>query len=352
MKNLLTMVVPTHERHYYLERVMLYYRYAPFNSIVTDSSMSKYSGEIYDSFQYIHSNEGFIKKLLKAVERVSTKYIFLCADDDFTSIKALEKCVEYMEVNIDYVAVQGRASAFRIKEKTVKKSPLYTHSLKFNVTSDLIDARVRELMVCYVPFVYAVVRTEVLVRLLKAMVKNEISEPVLIEIGLALGMAMHGKLGILKILYSLREKLPGSAGKTAKNLVAISNDANSRDEYSRFEMMLNDILLFFVGEQIDQAKKIVQNGLSAYRNEFLLMRKRRCLKRKRVLNVIKGFLSCNNLKALMSEKLREIEDIDLFFDVVNESGYPYSWDTESLEVWEEIISIVKNYQENTTLIVQ
>lgn len=343
MKDILTMVIPTFNRNPYLNRAIEYYAGAPFKINIIDSSDNAYQAEFPENINYKHTSLGFPEKLFKAMEMVNTKYFVLCGDDDFVSFSGMEGCLSFLEQHGHYVAAQGRSIAFKNKNGVIKKSPLNPYARNLDVTAMNVESRIVQYTNIYVPLMYSVMRTEVVRDIFDAMHRYKIKEANLIEMGVALGLAIRGKLKILPLFYAAREKIAYSGGKTYKTIMDISKDKGSSAEYKRFKAMLAEMIVRSAKCELPEALLIVAKGLSIYLTDFYMLRKQIWSRRHRIIKILKSITSYKNIKELLLAPLTEIEDMDFFFDIVNEKGYPFRWDEQASNEWNDMAHLIRNH---------
>lgn len=339
----MTMVIPTFNRHHYLKRAIDYYGEAPFSILVVDSTDKEYRAHLPSNFRYIHTKLGFPEKLFEAMGMIKTKYFMLCGDDDFVSFSGVGHCLRFLEKNVAYVAAQGRSIAFKNRRGSIKKSPLSHYARNLDVDSSGVEDRIVRYMNSYVPFIYAVMRTSAVRGIFDALRHCGIREANLIEMGVALGLVIRGKIKMLSVFHSAREKIAFSSGKTYKSILDISTDKLSAAEYSRFKVMLSGMVAQSVDNGSRDSRQIVERGLSVYMNEFYDFRKSIWSRKNRIMKILTGLLNARNFRALLETSITEIEDIDFFFDIVGEIGYPFPWDPRASAEWESMARLIKDH---------
>lgn len=99
-----TIVIPTHNRHRKLARILSFLDKADINTVVVDSSDSYFDASGYDSVLYVHdSSLKFADKIILACELAQTDYVGLCADDDFMLVEKIEGLLTEMPKNCSAV---------------------------------------------------------------------------------------------------------------------------------------------------------------------------------------------------------------------------------------------------------
>jgi len=98
----LTLVIPTHNRPKRLRRILEYYSEIEIRIMICDSSKDKfpkkYLGKNVKHFHY--KNWPYSKKLSNCIKKVKTKYLLICADDDFIIPSAIKKCIDFLVKNL------------------------------------------------------------------------------------------------------------------------------------------------------------------------------------------------------------------------------------------------------------
>lgn len=119
MKMNLTIIIPTLNRSKLLISLLEYYKYVDFKGQIIISDASNIS-EYNATNNYIYSNEislnvkhHYLPKstVYEAVAQstiyVKTDYVCLIGDDDFIIPNTAQKCIDFLKINPDYVAVHG-----------------------------------------------------------------------------------------------------------------------------------------------------------------------------------------------------------------------------------------------------
>jgi glycosyltransferase domain-containing protein len=144
--NKLTIVIPTHERHHVLERVIDYYSSWDCTIIICDSSEVQYNNTLPENIIYLHfPGKSIGHKLYNAMLQVNSLYTCLSPDDDFLAKYALLQGMQFLDDNQDYASVSGNIINFKsIKKKAhirpVVSLPESKHG--YHIDSDVIFDRV------------------------------------------------------------------------------------------------------------------------------------------------------------------------------------------------------------------
>ena len=147
-ENDLTIICPTYNRPYMLDRALKYYADSQFSCkiIIADSSESgaqnilmgileKYSSLLNLEYFHIPDNPDFALKLYKASTKVSSKYSIILPDDDLVIKSGLLNVMSLLEKDSSVAAAYGnRLSIAAISEPNNKLSwidsfPFYSVSI-------------------------------------------------------------------------------------------------------------------------------------------------------------------------------------------------------------------------------
>lgn len=122
----LTILIPTRNRPAFLRRALRYYAHHGWPSpiLVCDSSDTSGKPAIAAVLREAPANVALLDsppdigvnaKIIAGLERVATKYLAFCGDDDFVVPQALPACVDYLEAHPDFSAAHGQAFTFVIE---------------------------------------------------------------------------------------------------------------------------------------------------------------------------------------------------------------------------------------------
>jgi len=207
MSNELTIVVPTHNRHPLLERVLPYLIDLGFPLLIIDSTQTPHQEAASDpKVDYVHCPElSLLPKMQKYIlERVKSPYMLLNADDMFPSMNGIEEALVLLKSAPCYSAVQG-GSLGHSNGKII-----YAHSRDhhlFPTDSDRASARLLQHFASYCPIVYSVQRTncwrETLTRLPKELVNYNY-----LEFYFCMMFLVHGKVARLPGFAHITDLVP------------------------------------------------------------------------------------------------------------------------------------------------
>ena len=115
MENL-TIIIPSNNRPFFLRRSINYWNNYNFPVIIVDGSNETQKKWVHENsnrnIQYLYKKTPFPDRLNFAAKVIKTKYCILLSDDEFYCASILKKCMNFLESNNEYVAVNGCAIGF------------------------------------------------------------------------------------------------------------------------------------------------------------------------------------------------------------------------------------------------
>jgi glycosyltransferase domain-containing protein len=261
----LTLVVPTHNRHTFLSRVLEYFSSAQFPILVADSSEYLFPEECRFGIGYFHySGSLFVTKLVDVFEKVKTTYVVICADDDFIVPESLERCVRFLNHNPGYSSVQGQYVTYRNSGR-IPMRPAYTHAIGLDTAADSPAERLKTQFGRYMHQSYSVHRTDTLKTFFQDMRSINLVNPTnLLEIGIAMYGAIRGGHKVLPIFYGAREVIRTSYGSTTDDLERIVSSESHRDEYAAFRGAAARFLASTHNMGMTEANRIISDTMEIY----------------------------------------------------------------------------------------
>ncbi|WP_248737965.1 glycosyltransferase family 2 protein [Pseudomonas sp. MWU12-2029] len=164
LNELLTVVLITHNRPAFLRRAVKYYSSLPCKIMVLDSTVERPDGD-FSTVDYHHVPQfaywGMQAKLAYGVERLTTPYMVLAADDDFILHDSLTESVSFLQANQDY----GMCHGYCLMYLTLTNGVNYYRrdkKVQEDYASERAQDRVIDYMSQYIPPFYAVTRTDLM----------------------------------------------------------------------------------------------------------------------------------------------------------------------------------------------
>jgi glycosyltransferase domain-containing protein len=258
----ISIVIPTHNRSQYLKRSIKYWENFNINLYVVDSS-EVYSKPEMLSGKYEHTpNLNFAEKIFSILEKITTPYVALCADDDFISISGLLSSIQYLERHKDFSSAQGRMiSFFANNDNSVEYYPTYISRMNFKVEHPDSLTRIKNTMSQYMPFFYAVHRTESLKESFN--VSREHSCARGWELGVNMISVLYGGHKTLPCFYMARDNY--SLSTSVEPLVGDwMQDPKNQDDLSRWRNKFSESYAVHENQNSTNGKFAFDTALKAY----------------------------------------------------------------------------------------
>lgn len=254
--DLVTAVLPTHNRAAFLSRAALYYRDAPFKVVVVDSSAERFAGLMPPSFVYHHCPDwSFGARLAFGFAQVETPFCLMINDDDFFFDAALEEEIGFLQRRPDYASAQGYYMLNWPVERSKKIGPHYMHRLGFHIDAEDVGGRLLQLRSNYMHTSYSVHRTADMQQMAKRVA--DIVSPFAIEAVVSFGSVAFGKHIMLPHLHCVREVEPNSTGSDKTGFYGLSKLPPRMREYSYAFYVLQTIVRDVLGYSNDDAFDVI-----------------------------------------------------------------------------------------------
>jgi len=273
MNNLVTLVLILHNRHRNIDRLLKFYETVNFQIIIADSSRKPYRTPILKSnVRHLYTPSlSFTEKLEKVLFEIDTKYVVLCADDDFIIPQSIIECIEFLEYNSDFAAAQGKCISYRLDHRF----PDYIdYRLMYPDTNyDILDddplSRLKTFFSKYRSLLYAVHRTDIL-KICFEGAGSKIRNLYLNEYLTACIPVALGKVRELNFLFQVREFSETSDDKVTDNLDRILSRTEYSAEASNFIEHAATRIAEHTGLSIDVSRKGVREALEIYINSSII----------------------------------------------------------------------------------
>lgn len=229
----LTIVIPTKNRHHYLERIIDYYENSGLQIVIADATLTPYVKRIPGNIQYCHyPNIPYCTKLKQIFEKIETPFSLLCADDDFIIPQGMHSCVEFLEANPTYNSSQGHYTFFYHSKDKLFYTPAYLSAIGSDFNEETARERIEKFSTVSIQFYYCIHKTETLKDVFMY-ASNKFTNLNLVELFMGMSTLIKGKHKVLPVFYSVRELLYGSAGKS-HGLMALASLPQYKDQYNAF----------------------------------------------------------------------------------------------------------------------
>jgi glycosyltransferase domain-containing protein len=237
MENL-TIIIPSKNRPFFLRRSTNYWNNYNFPVIIVDGSdetQKKWMDENSNrNIQYLYKKTPFPDRLNYAAKLIKTKYCILLSDDEFFCISVLKKCINFLESNNEYVAVNGCAIGFFYNFNKLMGKKKYPEWIKRSRIETDPKERIISHMKNYAnPLGVSVTKSDIFEKCAELYANNEFPIFAQLELQMNLILSFVGKSKTLdELMYfrSMEEDSP-SIHRVIKNHIPSLNLKNTIDRF-------------------------------------------------------------------------------------------------------------------------
>ena len=270
----ITVLILTHERPLYLERILEYYREYSLKILVADSSLISGAEKINDpAVEYHHySGKTHGQKLAASLQCIQSKYTVMCADDDFTLPDAMITCIEYLEKNKDFAVAQGYSINYKKQEKysgNPELGAIYPNQKVHEIKMGPPLERVAALFAHYRTVFCAVHYTKHL-QIAYGSINDKFSNLFLNEYLSGILPLIFGNYIELPIFFQVREYTEVSGDKTTDNLEIIYSNERYRKELNNYLDYITDIASNAISLDQPLIRKKLNDCLSEYARQLVI----------------------------------------------------------------------------------
>ncbi len=275
MLDQLTLLIPTHNRHRYLNRLLDYYNETPFNIVVCDSTevpfdkIADYPNVIYHHYPATD----YMVKMNDVLSKINTQRLLLCADDDFIVPEAIYQCLDFLEKHPDYSTVLGNYISFKNEGGNIRTRLMYTHVCDVDICHEKASERIEAVYNNYFQTFYSIHFTSTVKMLFKLCAENAIQVKLNEKLFSMLAI-INGKIRILPIFYSVREAIEDSGSTRYVDLDVICRNEAYEQDYQTFITLSGNYLAEKEGIDVEHAKAMVFNAFDAHIEELIHKRKK------------------------------------------------------------------------------
>ena len=222
----LTIVIPTYNRPDFIKRSINYWKATDVNILIIDGSqINLFKNElvqIENNIKYIYSPTSLANRLGIAISTVDTEFVTLLGDDEYFIPKSLEKSIEFLFTNLDYVACGGQAVSFIYQREShnVMFNPSYKKFYSFDSLINDSSLRVIGNFTDYECYnIYSVMRTKEWICAMHVMASSDFTAYANGEYAFEFVASYLGKSKMLPVLNWFRSSENGSnlTSETATN---------------------------------------------------------------------------------------------------------------------------------------
>lgn len=319
----LTIIIPTHNRKKLVLRNLKYLSNFNIKVIVSESGITKnYINFPKNNFTFLSCIDmPMHKKIFKSLDYVDTKYVTICADDDFISMENLQFFINFLENNNSYSIVDGTYVYFKKYFGLIKINQAYGNKYDYDNFFDNPNLRIDYAIRNYSNFMYSVIRKEHL-KICMQFINEFIDDknfPEVSEISINLISSVLGKQRSLKKMWMAKDLNRYSIYKKTKQFHnRESNEAKVISDWEEF---------FSSKVGLDYKNLIIKNFLldgNKFDLSNLSIIKKKKYKNKFFFNIIKKLNSILNNNLLLSYKKFRIFYFLFKKKDYKKIGYPWS----------------------------
>ncbi|WP_343089267.1 TIGR00180 family glycosyltransferase [Methanocalculus natronophilus] len=244
----LTIVIPSHNRHDMIERSINYYKIFGIKCIYVDSTDVQYTiNDYYDNIQYLHlPGYSFVEKMIYALEKINTKFVCTCADDDFLIIHELINGYTFMQNNPDYVLYYGNSCSFLQDNGSFILQKKANAQEKRIVCGDKWN-RAKSFFINYKNVLWSLSKRNVLLKGYKMLNLYHYKNHNFYELVLGTHFSFCGNIIISKDFWLVRENIKESWGRQHQSLVSIKQNNCLKKDCQNFFKTTDEELCYGYG---------------------------------------------------------------------------------------------------------
>ena len=276
--SLINVIIPTSNRPKFLNRLLGYLLMARLKSkiyvadgsdpdykIINQQIIKKRSKNLNIEYKSYPPEINSNTRLCMVLENIPTKYVVVCADDDFIVPDSVMECVNFLESNLDYSLAHGRCAQLKFSQPDPEKDPI-TQCIPYptnHLPEPEAAQRLRKHFVNYAPTFYSVHRLEVLQRSLNLQDENTDGH----RFGelLASGVSvLQGKVHCLDRLSLVRQTHSSNNSQFVSSWGYLALRPDFYNKYSRFKNTLAIELYQNSHLSIDEALPKIEEAFLAF----------------------------------------------------------------------------------------
>ncbi|MGZ3852774.1 MAG: TIGR00180 family glycosyltransferase [Flavisolibacter sp.] len=270
----ISLIIPTHNRHGYLRRILDYYATIKIGIVIVDSSEEAFKGH-FDGTTIVYNhypNMSLPQKLRHALNQVKTRFVAMCADDDFIIPEGMEACLKFLNHNKSFVVAQGNNVMYRKQRdyaSAIEINPMYLQQLDFEITYQDPLERLNKLFHPYRTIFSAVQYSSVLRKAFENL-DPQIKNLYLNEYLTAVIPILSGCYKELNIFYQVREFSLTSDDKTTDNLDVIYTSDNYGIEFSVYLDYLARRAFEITGLEYGYCRRKIQETFLSFSKQIVI----------------------------------------------------------------------------------
>ena len=333
--DIITIIIPTFNRYNFLKRLLTYYDSfnKKLNIFIADSSSISNNDKDLESLlnnkniNYLKfpSDISPTKKIFQSLKQIKSKYVVICADDDFIITKAIEKSVEFLEQNPDYSCTHGFYAQYTVKKENLDNMKIYWNISDYNKSIEFDNVAIRiqkHRDNCFFMY-YAVQRKKQLYSVLNETIKST-SDYQFSELLSSILTIIYGKMKYLDTMYCVRRYDITSLGHTIKTMPDFIKEGTYNNKYKKFKECIVNHLIRESQLSLKDAEKLIDEIMktcliNAYGSSMKMFIIKRTIKEKlKKFSIMKKIF---NLYKFFKNKFIEPDLNYVPFDELNSKYY-------------------------------
>ena len=276
LRNKITIIIISYNRHKYLKRTIDYYILNGFQVLVIDGSEKKLILEKKNkNLKYINLRKSYHDRFIYSAQLIKTKYSILVNDDEFFFPEFIDKSILFLDKNNSYVCVCGVVFTFKIKDKNLIFTEAYKYFSERVNKSNSVNERLKKSII--EPSVHgynAVMKSDVFkgeAKLLKKI--KHIKNIFFVELLLNLFIGAKGKSKYINHLAWLRsyenkwiQTKDWNRNTKFQNPALWINRQSKKKIKKYIKLFLKEINIY----NHDKLSKILEKNLFCYSNKYNL----------------------------------------------------------------------------------
>lgn len=291
----LTVIIPTYNRVENLSRLVDFYQNTNVKLIVLDGSSKPNLRMTNTKVKYMYlSDSNLHERLLYSSKLVDTKYVAICADDDFIFPRGLERCIRFLDAHPDYSSVQGAFIRFNY-DQFFSWRPDYVHWNAIRILEDdPIDRTLNSRKSCQ--FLYSTMRASTFKSVVSAFTGVNSGSLTMNELAFNYIVPFLGKYQTIPVIYGARLE-HAKSGVNMRYSTWIKNyDTNCETYLNNIERIYSS---YVTKSKASELQKIMTRVFVD--NDQLSLESKPIRQKIRSLNrVLRSFRSLNTLRPINS----------------------------------------------------
>ncbi len=278
------LIIPTHNRHDFIERHINFYRNTDVKVVFCDSSDVACQAAMPANMNYKHfPGCDFPTKMLGILQHVEEKYVALCADDDFVLPEGLESSYHFIRENDHYKTVLGKTIAYSLpfEGSYYDKYPhLNLRTIHYPDRRKNLDDFLQRSFLLF----WAMHDKEKLIKFMEMVKRCEVQNLQVIAVALNFVCCLEGGIKYIDQLWGVREMQPprqryGYSSEGISRLDLNEADQAMEEEYLKIKNIFDkEYFEGFSRLMIDHMKQNRRNSLEKSLRKNRLTIKKRIIK--------------------------------------------------------------------------